>query len=93
MTPDALLERLLALTPPPPMTGDADQLLAAASAMLEARRALLASIAPSPLAGATSGRLAEELAAREAAWRATIAAARQAVGEQRVATSKLRRYR
>ncbi len=91
MTADELLERLLELTPLPPNTTDIDQLLAAAAQMLEARQTALAS-AGGGIAVASRPERVAELARREAAWRDALAAAQQAVGQQRVATAKLRKY-
>lgn len=90
MTRDALLTRLLELTPPPPDPVDPDQLIAAAAAMMEARSALLATAGS--VVGTAAGTLVAELAARDAAWHGALAAAQQRVGKQRMGTAKLRHY-
>lgn len=88
-----LLRRLVELTELPPQDGDVDALLAAFSAMYEARQELLAGISRRPSADCEEARaLVNELAARDAAWASALAAALESVGTARRNASRLRTY-
>lgn len=86
------LRRLLELTTLPPEGDDVDALLAAFTAMYEARRRVLEE-ATGPRDDSPEARaLLAELAARDAAWASALAIALERVGAARQNASKLRSY-
>ena len=88
----ALLDRLLALTPEPPAGADPDALEQACAAMIAARAEVTAAVVPPLVIGDAERPLLVELARRDAAWEAALAAAQRAVGEQRQGAAQLRAY-
>ncbi len=91
MTAGALLDRLLAATPPPPEGADLDHLLELAAAMVRERESLLATTPLAVQTFAESEQLAE-LEARQNAWNAILAAAHQRLVVQRLGATKVRAY-
>ena len=83
-----LLEKLLAATPMPPETADAEELVAAFDAMFANRETILAAAKPET----DDPSLRAELAARDAAWQQALSNARDAIGASRIAAGKARRY-
>lgn len=93
MTTRDVLERLLAATPAPPAVDDPEALLAMLAEALPARQAILDQLGPGrPLLDDGERALADEIFARQAAWAAALARARDQLGTARVGTSKLRHY-
>ena len=91
--PTTILARLLEATPLPPKDADVDTLLAAFEASHAARAAILAELAdPLDTSSAEARELLHHLATRQHLWREALAAAIEAVKEQRVGVGKLRRY-
>jgi hypothetical protein len=92
MTPQQWLERLRDLTVAPPDTDIAADLLAAWTPIASARKVLFdAADRPASLPRELAP-LAAELKAREDAWLAALAAARDRVVASRVGIAKARRY-
>jgi hypothetical protein len=88
----ALLQQLVELTPLPPATHDADELLVAFKAMYEARQPLLSQLRP-PIENTPEARAAiDELSARDAAWEQALVRTRTSIGTARQNTSRLRTY-
>jgi hypothetical protein len=92
MTPQQWLERLRDLTVAPPVTDSTTELLAAWTPIASARKALFdAADRPGSLPRELAP-LAAELKAREDAWLAALATARDRVVASRVGIAKARRY-
>ena len=91
MTATELLEQLIAITPYPPETTDADITLAEFNTMYAERHALTSSLSGLVLDPLDPARV-RELAAREQAWQVALASTLHAVSGQRVNTTKLRGY-
>jgi hypothetical protein len=86
-------ELLEATPPPPPDETDIDALLYAFDVICTARQEILDAMAAGPVVISDEDRaLSEMLVARDAAWTATLAQAKTAVGQARMATKQLRRY-
>ena len=93
MTTRDVLERLLAATPSPPAGADPEALLVLLAEALPERQAILAELGPTPLRLDDAERmLADEIIARQGAWGAALARARDALGAARIGTTKLRHY-
>jgi hypothetical protein len=86
-----LLEQLLAATPYPPETREADAMLLAFQQMHADRQAIMDSMQGLLLDGFDPAGV-RELAARQDAWHAALAATMDSVREQRIGASKLRKY-
>lgn len=87
-----LLRELAELTPLPPQTTDADELLRAFAEMFEARQVW---IDAHPSTGAASDEargLAREIAARDEAWQQALRVASESIGQSRHNASRLRAY-
>lgn len=82
------LAALLAATPMPPADGDID---AACRAMIEARQQIIDSLTDFKVAPEERA-LVDELALRDAAWQVALARAQHMIGDQRIASRKLRAY-
>jgi len=88
----SVLRELVELTPMPPATGDADEIIAAFDAMFSARQDVLATLSGKLADTEENRRLVGELATRDAAWEQALSSARDAVGVARQGTSRLRSY-
>jgi hypothetical protein len=86
-----LLEHLLEVTPYPPEELDGDVLLAAFQQMHAARQAIMDSMQGLLLDGFDRAGV-KELAARQEAWHAALAASMERIRAQRIGTGKLRKY-
>jgi hypothetical protein len=87
-----LLARLRDATPPPPDTGDVDEMLDAFAAVVVRRQAILDEIrTPFTLTDAER-EIAREVVARQDRWRDALAAAHAQVSAQRLGVGRLRRY-
>jgi len=89
MSGDDLARRILQLTPPPPEHADAEALLEAISTILAGRAELLARV---DVSGRASVALSAEVAARDAAWRASLHTAREQLACRRQNAGKLSAY-
>lgn len=88
-----LLRRLVELTVLPPPDGNVEVLLAAFTAMYDARQELIAGLPRRATANCEEARtLVAELAARDAAWASALARALESVGTARRNASRLRTY-
>ena len=94
-----LLAELVELTPHPPQTTDADELLRAFAEMFDARQRWFDAHpytgAPTPEESSRSARvreIAREIAARDEAWQRALEVARDAIGQSRHNAGRLRAY-
>lgn len=87
-----ILVRLLDATPLPTPGEDVERLLETFEAVLERRAAILALLGPSLRLTDADRPLLVELERRHALWEDALAAARRAIGGQRVSTAQLRAY-
>jgi hypothetical protein len=93
VTAGELIAALLAVTPTPPADATVDALLVAFGEIASRRQAILDAVAEiSPVASDADRAARDELMARQEAWHAALASAREAVGSQRVGAQLLRRY-
>jgi hypothetical protein len=90
----SVLGRLLAATPLPPITEDADELIETYLAMEDARRAILAELSPDPrkVTGAVDRAFVLELLARQEAWRDAIVGVQGRLRAQQRGVRQLRSY-
>ena len=86
-----LLEKLLEATPYPPDGLDADAMIIAFQQMHAGRQAIMRGMAGLMIDGFDRAGV-RELAARQEAWHAMLAATMERVREQRIGASKLRKY-
>ena len=88
-----LLQRLLEVTPLPAAAGTrVEDLLTAFEAVIAERAAILLTVVPPITLSEMDRPLLIELERRQNIWQDALAAALRRVGEQRVATTRLRAY-
>jgi hypothetical protein len=87
-----LLQRLLEVTPLPAAGTRVEDLLTAFEAVIAERAAILLTIVPPITLSEMDRPLLIELERRQNIWQDALAAALRRVGEQRVATTRLRAY-
>lgn len=87
-----ILARLVELTPEPPAGLEVEQLLAAFEAIVEARAAIIATLAPPLQLAATDRPMLAELERRQMRWLDALAAAQRTIGQQRCGAEQLRAY-
>jgi hypothetical protein len=90
----SVLGRLLAATPLPPITEDADELIETYLKMEEGRRAILAELPadPSLVRESIDRPIVLELLARQEAWRTAISGVQLKLRGQQLAVRQLRSY-
>lgn len=91
MMASELLEKLLEATPYPPEDLEADTMIAAFQQMHANRQAIMDGVQGLLLDGFDRAGV-KELAARQQAWHAALAAAMELVRAQRIGVGKLRKY-
>ncbi len=76
----------------PPDATDVDALLYAFDVMRDARQKILDAMTGPVVISDDDRALAEALVARDAAWTAALAQAKECVGQSRLGTKQMRRY-
>jgi len=93
VTARELIDALLAVTPMPPSEVPVDELIAAFTGVASRRQAILDAVREvAPVTSDDDRAARDELMARQDAWHTALATAREAVGQQRVGTQRLRKY-
>ncbi|MBX3155905.1 MAG: hypothetical protein KF773_07895 [Deltaproteobacteria bacterium] len=89
-----VLARLLAATPLPPSTDDAEELIETYLLMEETRKEILAALPADParIRGTVERTIVLELLARQEAWREAISSAQLRLRGQQVGVRQLRSY-
>lgn len=87
-----MLRELAELTPLPPSTADADELLLAFAEMVDARQQWIDDHPPITPLTEDARAIVLEIAARDEAWQHALGVARDAIGQSRHNATRLRAY-